>query len=683
MKMKNLFAKILISFICLTFYCPIFSQTDKMAWWRNAHFGMFIHWGVYSVYGNVYNGIDINGDSVHYDMRSSGMPSEWIMNFVKIPRAIYREAAKEFDANDYDPKKWVKIAKNAGMKYIVITAKHHDGFCLFETQYTDWNAVDASAAHRDLLKDLVKEAKDAGLKIGFYYSQNLDWMQEGGMGDIPELNGGMYPIDKVENYVNTIVIPQIQELTSKYDIDVFWFDAPDVSNSNAQISQRILDALLNSPVGNKIIYNDRLFTGFDGDFSTPESDTPNIPYNGYSDNRAWEACASLNNSWGFEYEPDVETVWNADRWETGYYIISRILELASKGGNFLLNVAPDRHGDIPEPAVNTLQDVGGWMNIYGETVYGTERNSLVNPFEYGYVTQKTESDGSVHWYLQVSPSYWAEKEVVVNGITSLPVSATMFDSKNPVAVKVENNNLVISLPDECPNPYYATIDLHFQQLPIQVNNFSLRNNQVRLTPYQATTNYVSKNYIPYVLYGWFYTFSEVDYNVYLEAGNYTLEAEYACWYQGGELYFKIDDQDYTANYENTGNPSIGNDINNYISAELVKDINIPISKVYSIKMQRNAQVPNVTNWINVKSFTFKKTSDKNIQNTDVNIYPVFVNDGYLNCKSPFEQAIQIYDVTGKLRKTDTIGLYKKVEIYPLGSGVYIIKGNNFTQKIVL
>ena len=257
-----------------------------MDWWRDAHFGMFIHWGVYSVYGNVYNGIDVNGDSVHYDMRCTGMPSEWIMSFTNIPRSVYREAAKEFDANDYDPKKWVEIAKNAGMKYIVITAKHHDGFCLFETQRTDWNAIDASAAQRDLLKDLVKEAKDAGLKIGFYYSQNVDWMQVGGMGNIPELNGEMYSIDQVKTYVDSIVIPQIQELTSKYDIDVFWFDGSWVTNSNAQISQRILDALLNSPVGNKIIYNDRLFTGFDGDFATQETDTPYIPYNGYPDNRA-------------------------------------------------------------------------------------------------------------------------------------------------------------------------------------------------------------------------------------------------------------------------------------------------------------------------------------------------------------------------------------------------------------
>ena len=655
----------------------------SMDWWHDARFGMFIHWGIYSVLGNVYNGIDINGDNLQYDKRSTGTASEWIMQAAKIPRAVYREIAKEFDAKDYDPKKWVEIAKNAGMKYIVITAKHHDGFCLFETKHTDWNSIDASAAQRDLLKDLVKEAKDAGLKIGFYYSQNLDWMHEGGMGDIPELNGEMYPISKVETYVNTIVIPHIQELTSNYDIDIFWFDCGEVLNSNAHISRIILDALLNSPVGNKIIYNNRLFNGFNGDFRTPETDTPNIPYNGYSDKIAWEACASLNNSWGFEYEPSEETIWNKDRWKTGYYIVSRILEIASKGGNFLLSVGPDRHGNIPEPAINALQEVGEWMNIYGETVYSAEQNSLINPFEYGYVTQKTDKNGNVHWYLHVSPLYWAEKEIIVNGIADLPISATWFDSKKPVSFQIEDNNLILSLPYKCPNHYYAAIDLYFQQSPTQVNDFSRRNNQVRLTPYQAKTNHITKDFIPYTLTGWFFNFSEIEFNVYLEAGKYTLEAEYACWYQDGELYFKIDDVEYTANYKNTGNPKIGNDINNYITAELIKDVNIPVSKIYTVKIQRNAEIPNVINWINIRNLIFKKSSGTGIRDAEMLLYPVYIKDRYLTCESPIEQVIRIYDVMGRLRQTDTIGINKRVDIHMLESGVYIIKGDNFTQMFVI
>jgi len=534
-----------------------------------------------------------------------------------------------------------------------------------------------------LLKDLVKEAKDAGLKIGFYYSQNLDWMQEGGMGNIPELKDGMYPISKVEHYVNTIVVPHIQELTCKYDIDVFWFDVGSVSNSNPYIGSLMLDALFNSPVGGKIIYNDRLLTGFNGNFNTPETDTPNIPYNGFSNNRAWEACSSLNNSWGFEYEPDVETAWNRDRWKTGYYIISRLLEIASKGGNFLLNVGPDRHGNIPNPALNTLQEVGEWMKVYGETVYGTERNNLIYPFEYGYVTQKTESDGSVHWYLHISPSYFQEKEIVVNGIADLPLSASWFDSKEPVAFYIENNNLILSLKNVIQNNLYVTIDLHFQQLPTQVNNFSLRDNKIRLTPYQATTFSVEKRFIPYSFSNWFYNYSQIEFNIYLEKGKYSLDAEYACWYRDGELYFEFDGDKYTADYKNTGNPIIPNDINNYINVELIKEIDIPVSKIYSIKIQRNAGIPNITNWINIRNFTLKKSLFDGIKKIDLLIYPIFVKDGYLTCESPDIQSISIYDAMGRLRKTDSLGLNKKVDMNMFEPGVYLIKGDNFTQKIVL
>lgn len=244
---------------------------------------------------------------------------------ILIPRSVYREAAKEFDAKDYDPKLWVQIARDAGMKYIIITAKHHDGFCLFDTPYTDWDAVDASAAKRDLLEDLVAEARAAGLKIGFYYSQNLDWMHEGGMSLIPELHNEMYPREKITEYVENLVIPHIRELAVKYDFDVMWFDGQYAENIDVELNNTIYKALKDSPVGNKIITNNRLYLGCEYDFETPETDTPDIPYNGYSDNHDWEACASLNNSWG--YEGDSEDYY----WKSPLFTIGRVLEIASKG----------------------------------------------------------------------------------------------------------------------------------------------------------------------------------------------------------------------------------------------------------------------------------------------------------------------------------------------------------------
>jgi alpha-L-fucosidase len=636
-----------------------------MEWWNDARFGMFIHWGVYSVYGNVYDGPNVKGEQIHYDMRASGMPSEWIMSGAPIPRAIYREAAKNFDASNYDPKGWVEIAKNAGMKYIVITAKHHDGFCLFETQYTDWNAIDASPAKKDLLKDLVTEAHDAGLKIGFYYSQNLDWMQEGGMGSVPELNGGEYSLQKVEQYVNNLVIPQITELTTNYDIDVFWFDLPGVSNSNATLSQKILNALLNSPVGDKIIYNDRLFTGFDGDFATPETDTPHIPYNGYDDKRNWEACASLTTSWGFERDPENETIWTLERWKSGFYVINRLLELASKGGNFLLNVGPDPHGNIQEKSIRALEEVGDWMGIYGETVYGTQKNELLNPFEYGYVTQKKAADGSVHWYLHVSPGYWNEKKIVLTGVTEMPITAALFETQESIPAELENNDLILSLPENYPNPYYSTIDLHFTTSPQQVEKSGIRNGKIRLTPFQAITHNVSKDFIPYTFKYWYRSYSEITYDIYLERGVYKVESEYAAWYEGGEIYFTINGVKYTGHYTNTGNPQINNDINNYITDDLGGiEIVIPTSKHYTITISRNAEIPNVTNWINVRSFTLKRISIDSIPE-------IFV-----------DQPIKIYDLTGRYIKT-VIESEITIQNVKLPAGIYIVKGEKFRKKIIV
>jgi alpha-L-fucosidase len=693
--LKNLFKKItmnqkastiFILFFLLT-HSLIFSaenvNNNKMDWWNEARFGMFIHWGVYAVYGNIYDGVDINGEQVHYSQGGSGSPAEWIMNLAKIPRAIYREAAKEFDAKDYDPKEWVRIAKDAGMKYIVITSKHHDGFCLFETQYTNWNSTDASAAKRDLLKDLVKEAKDAGLKIGFYYSQNLDWMAEGGMGPVPELNGGEYPIDKVEAYVNNQVIPQIKELTENYDIDLFWFDYPNVKNSNATISQRIFDTLLNSPVGNKIIYNNRLFAGFPGDFITPESDTPFIPYNGYDDNRAWEACASLNTTWGYEHP--IQVIWEYSAWKSGIYTISRVLELSSKGGNFLLNVGPDKHGVIPEPAVNTLKEVGEWMKIYGETIYGTQKNSLLNPFEYGYVTEKKGEQDRLHWYLHVSSHYWPEKEIILPGLKTAPLSVTLFETKQQLPFHLKNDNLIIYLPDNCPNPYYSTIDLHFASAPSQVARANLKNNRIRLTPFQATaTNGLKKDYVPYTFKYWSAENREIGYNIYLEAGEYTVEAEYAAWAYGGDIYFKLDNETFIGHYQNTGDPKIDDDLDNFIVDDLggVKII-VPKSKIYSLTIKKGPEIPHFTSWVYLKYFLLKKEGSQAIIDID-ELYPNPVKDGYFFVeKSDPNQTVRFYDFLGRCQKTGVIDANKMVNVSDLAPGIYIARGNRFAKRIII
>jgi len=662
---------------------------DKMAWWREARFGMFIHWGVYAVYGNVYDGPNVEGQTIHYDQRATGFPSEWIMYAAPIPRSVYREAAKKFDAKDYDPKEWVRIAKQAGMKYIVITAKHHDGFCLFETKHTDWNSTDASAAGRDLLKDLVEEAKAAGLKIGFYYSQNLDWMTDGGMGLVPELNYGEYPIDKVHEYVDNLVVPHIIELTTNYDIDIFWFDFPSVNNTNQEIADKILNTLLDSPVGKKIIYNDRLIAGFDGDFTTPETAVPYVPYNGYDNGRDWEACSSLDNSWGWQYERTDNPYYTTEHvWKSSVFIINRILELASKGGNFLLNVGPDKQGNIPDLAKERLEKIGDWMQIYGETIYGTVRNNLVNPFEFGYVTRKQESNGSVHWYLHIPPEFWEEKKIVLPGVSTLPGKTTVFETKEDIDASIENGNLIITLPDSYPNPVYSTIDVLFNEEPVQVSKTALRDNVVRLTPYQALTKgYTTKDFIPYIIRGFNSHDSEIEFNVFLEKGDYRFEAEYSTWTHGAEVFFSVDDTTFSVDFKATST-----DVNKIEELVFVKEqfdqaqFTLSESKFVKIKVTRSAPIEYITSWISFKSIGLIKTDNTSIENKEPDriISSTWIRDGHFTIQSEPGKAYRLVGIDGRVYKeirTDDFATL--VDVRDLRSGMYIVHGNGFSQKVFI
>lgn len=652
-------------------------SVDRMKWWRESRFGMFIHWGVYSVYGNVYEGVDIQGDSIRYDYRATEMPAEWIMNMAKIPRNVYKEAAQKFDAKDYNPKAWVQLAKDAGMKYIIITSKHHDGFCLFETNYTDWNAVKASGAGRDLLKDLVKEAKAAGLKIGFYYSQNRDWMHEGGMGAIPELNGGLYSAEKVEKYVNELVIPHIKELTDNYDIDIFWYDSPKVENTTPGLAQSVQDALLKSRLGDKIIYNNRLLPDFKGDFLTPETDTPNIPYNGYEDDRDWEACASLHATWGYEPTPD-------HIWKTPLYTISRIIELASKGGNFLLNVGPDKHGNIPEKAQSSLKEVGQWMSKYGEAVYGTQKNELLNPFPFGYVTQKNNPDGSVNLYLHISSGYWKEAfKMPLHGVMNLPSEAVLLEVNEPVNMSMTADGIVFELPDNPGDPYYSVLKLTFSGKIPQKQVFQMNENkEIVLTPYQMISHgNLKKDYIPYTIKRWNHTGDAAIWNTYLKAGKYTLSGEISAWVRAGEIYFEIEGEKYACMYEKYG------DENTYVKKTFF-DFFVDKTGMCTIKVNRKAEygpeLPNNNICMRNVVLTFQDNNGIEEPSMNVLIYPN-PTEGFFFLETNQQEEISISEMNGRvvLKKEVLPLMQNKIDVSSLSPGVYIVKGKNFARKIIV
>jgi alpha-L-fucosidase len=329
------------------------AQKDaRMEWWREARFGMFIHWGLYSIPAGTWDGKQI--------------PSigEWIMNNASIPVADYKALATQFNPTGFSAHDIVALAKSAGMKYIVITAKHHDGFAMFDSKANPFNIVAATPFHRDPLRELADECRKQGLKLGFYYSQDQDWTAPGASAI---LRANHDPVthhwDKAQDgdfdsYLHTKAIPQIKELLTNYgDFPaVVWFDTPTANMTPARAAEIV--ALLNQHPN--LIWNNRLGGGYKGDTETPEQYIPPQGFPG----RDWEACMTMNDTWGFKsYDTNFKST------ET---LLHNLIDIASKGGNYLLNIGPDSHGIVPVAEAERLREMGKWLAVNGEAIYGTQ-----------------------------------------------------------------------------------------------------------------------------------------------------------------------------------------------------------------------------------------------------------------------------------------------------------------------
>jgi alpha-L-fucosidase len=284
------------------------AQRDaRMKWWREAKFGLFIHWGVYAVPAGTYQGEQIKGIG------------EWIMLRGKIPVAEYRAFAGQFNPVKYNPDAWAKLAKDAGMKYLVITAKHHDGFALFPSDASDWDVADATPYKMDLITPLARAARKNGLKFGTYYSQAQDWTNPGGAKSGYKEGDGWDDAQKgsFDDYLAKIAVPQTREILTRIKPDILWWDTPVWMNANRAAPLHELIALRPG-----LITNNRLGGGFRGDTETPEQ---HIPATGFKD-RDWETCMTMNDTWGFKsYDHN---------WKSTETLIRNLVDIVSKGGNY-------------------------------------------------------------------------------------------------------------------------------------------------------------------------------------------------------------------------------------------------------------------------------------------------------------------------------------------------------------
>ncbi|WP_426328664.1 alpha-L-fucosidase [Pedobacter sp. R-06] len=449
-----------ISFLLLifAFSAPIaksqqaLSKDKKMEWWREARFGMFIHFGVYAQLAGEYNG--------HQQTRGG---AEWIMNRMKVPVAEYKALAEQFNPVKFNADEWVRMAKDAGMKYLVITAKHHDGFALFDSKASDWDIVDATPYKKDLLKPLAAACKKYGIKLGFYYSQAQDWGNPGGAAarkgvaegwpnpDSTQINnytlahkGHWDPAQETSTfaqYIDRVAVPQVKELMTNYgDVAVLWWDTP--TNMTDDAALKLQTQLKLQP---NIITNDRLKRpNFPGDTKTPEQKIPNLSE---LDGQDWETCMTMNGTWGFR---------NSDtNWKSSATLIRNLVDIASKGGNYLLNVGPKPDGSFPEASVERLKDLGAWMKIYSEAIYATQA-SPIPAQTWGRVTRKDLKNGNTTLYFSVFD--WPKNgELVVKGLKNEMVSAQLLNSKNKVSWIKAADEMIFKLPISAPNEVASVI----------------------------------------------------------------------------------------------------------------------------------------------------------------------------------------------------------------------------------
>jgi alpha-L-fucosidase len=426
------------------------TRDQRMEWWRDARFGMFIHWGVYAVPAGTWQGHEV------------GRGGEWIMNRGKISVADYQQMARQFNPVKYNPEAWVKMAKEAGMKYIVITAKHHDGFALFKTSASKWNVVDATVYGKDLLKPLAEACRKYGIRLGFYYSHAQDWNNPGGAAARKVASEGWanpdsaridaYTLahsghwdpaqttDSMSTYIDKVAVPQVKELLTNYgDVSVLWWDTP--TGMTDEFAEKLQAVLSLQP---KIITDDRLKRpNFPGDYKTPEQKIPNLAD---LDGKDWETCMTMNGTWGYKsYD---------NKWKTPTTLIHNLVDIASKGGNYLLNVGPTAEGEFPQGSIDGLKAIGAWMKVNGEAIYGTK----ASPFgllPWGRCTKKAQKGNTI---LYLSVFDWpADGKLTVPGLKNAVVSAKLLAGGNTLKTDASADGLVINVPEKAPDTIAAVI----------------------------------------------------------------------------------------------------------------------------------------------------------------------------------------------------------------------------------
>jgi alpha-L-fucosidase len=446
--MKKLFLHFLIIIFSANFSFAQEAQQplnddERMAWWRDASFGMFIHWGAYAVPGGARNGEVCRGGA------------EWIMDKLDYTIEDYeKDVVAKFNPVKFNADEWVAMAKDAGMKYIVLTSKHHDGFCLWDSEITDYDIMEASPFQRDIVSELAEACERGGIKFCFYHSI-VDWHHPQAQAPLyPNYNAGQKDQSVVNpefpKYYENYLKPQVKELLTNYgDIGVVWFDGDWIADYTTEMGKEFYDYIReiqpNTIVNNRVDKGRMGMEGMDkagefaGDFGTPEQE---IPATGIDSD--WESCMTMNGSWG--YKP------SDSNWKSSETLIHNLIDIVSKGGNFLLNIGPDPQGLFPPESVERLADMGKWTKVNGASIYGAKASPFDRP-EWGRYTSKR---GIIYAHV----FDWPESgEIVIDKSVKVTKAYLLADSGKQLEIKTSREGDSILLPEDAPDGIATVIKL--------------------------------------------------------------------------------------------------------------------------------------------------------------------------------------------------------------------------------